>query len=401
MALRTRNAGLLVKIEGAPGTPETPSASTDGVKIEVTGNPFTFNPEIEQPDEVTSSLDQQPSIVGGLKPTLTFGVYLTGGGAASVPAAGTAPEYNDLLKIAGLTETVVATQIPADGSAAAASGTATTATFDRTSGDNSELSGTSGTYDGMMVELSGNPATPVRVQVVSYVVSGNNATFTFARSFSPNLSSSTVLKVLPQVRYKPNSAPPTATVEFYLDGLKYVFAGQRASASLAIPTARAGKFTFSLGGQYVSKSDVSLPSITYQNIPKPIFKAGECWMDRKVAAVSQFALALNNTLVYPPNPAAAQGFDPCEVVRRKITGSVDPSLTLVATRNLMTAFEAGTPQIVQASVVGANVAGNRVAVIVPNAKYVSNDPTDREGLAMETVNFDAEGNDNGAYLTYY
>src|ERR1051325_8762946 len=46
MALRTRNAVLLAKMETTPGTDAVPSAATDAVLIEVTGNPIRFNPEI-------------------------------------------------------------------------------------------------------------------------------------------------------------------------------------------------------------------------------------------------------------------------------------------------------------------------------------------------------------------
>ncbi len=399
MALRTRNAAMLVKIESTPGTPVVPSASTDGVKIEVNGNPMTFNPEIDQPNEVSGSLDIQPSIVGGLKPNINGSVYLTGGGAASVPAAGTAPEYNDLLKIGGLTETLVATQIPADGSAAAASGTATTATFDRTSGDNSELSGTTGAYDGMMVELSGNPSTAVQVQVKSYVVTGNNAVFTFAETFSPNLSSSTVLRVLPQAHYKLNSAPPTATIEYYIDGRKYIFAGCRTAPSLVVPTAHPGKWTFGIFGQFVSVSDAAVPSVTYQNIPKPILKAGGVFMDRLAAGINQFGLNFGISGTYPPNPAAAQGFDPYEIISRKLTGTLDPQMTLIATRNLMADFLAGTPKII--AVRYGSVAGNRVGIMVPAAKYVGNDPGDLQGIVVENTPFDAEGENTGAYYTIY
>ncbi len=72
MALRTRNAVLLAKIEPTEGQDAAPSASTDAVLVE---NPqINFNPNLIETDEVTGSLDGAGPIVGGMTAEVTFDV---------------------------------------------------------------------------------------------------------------------------------------------------------------------------------------------------------------------------------------------------------------------------------------------------------------------------------------
>jgi len=64
MALRSRNAALLAKIETTEGVDASPVAGTDAVLVE---NPqISFNPNTVQTNEVTGSLDGRGPITGGM-----------------------------------------------------------------------------------------------------------------------------------------------------------------------------------------------------------------------------------------------------------------------------------------------------------------------------------------------
>lgn len=93
-------AQIAAKIEGTEGTAETPAAG-DALLV------FSpkFDPDIEQHprNPVRATLSRLASVSGKRKATLEFDVELKGSGAA-----GTAPEYGDLLKASGFSETIVA-----------------------------------------------------------------------------------------------------------------------------------------------------------------------------------------------------------------------------------------------------------------------------------------------------
>jgi hypothetical protein len=78
---------------------------------------------------------------------------------------------------------------------------------------------------------------------------------------------------------------------------------------------------------------------------------------------------------------------------------MDPQETLVATRDIMSDFRAGTARILHLRY-GAT-AGNRVALTVPQGLYINQNPGDRSGLATVQVPYEAVGQDAGAFLCVY
>ena len=118
-----------------------------------------------------------------------------------------------------------------------------------------------------------------------------------------------------------------------------------------------------------------------------------------VAAVSNLSLDNGNTVIYPPDPEAAQGFGTALITERAITGTMDPDATLVATRDIFTALQAGTQQIVHATL--GSVAGNRVGITIPLALFTADGLGDRQGLLIEQVSFSAIGQNSGMYLCFY
>lgn len=382
MPLRSRNAALLFKIEAAEGVPETPSASTDAVLVE---NPrISFGPQNAQTREVTGSLDNRGPLVGGLQMSLTFDVYLKGSGAA-----GSAPEFGDLLRACGWAEVITAAAVPAAPEAAAA-GTATTLTLGASAAATAQL------YRGMPLNLAVNPASGL-----SFIADYTAAKLaTLADSFAPALDATTTWQIPVNVLYKPASASiPSGTFNLFIDGLKYVMAGARGDFTLAAPSGGPGRLSFTFRGMFVSKSDAAVPAATYDATRPPIFKGGRMLIDRGQAAVASFSFANGNSLAYPPNPNAAEGFDPSVITERAMTGSLDPLATLVATRDILAAMRAGTEQVVHAR--WGSVAGNRVGFTIPKALYTGNDPGDRDGLLTEETAFACIGQDAGAFLAFW
>lgn len=381
-ALRSRNGALLFKLEASEGVAETPSASTDAVLIE---NPsIRFNPQNTETRELTGSLDNRGPIVGGMQVQVSFDVYLKGSGTA-----GTAPEWGDLMKACGWAETITGTAVPAAPEACAAGGSTTTAVLGASAAATADM------YRGMPITFTGVVAGS---SFISNYTVGKLATLT--DTMSGSIVATTNYQIPINVLYKPASTSiSSGTLYLYMDGVLYILAGCRGSWSLANPAAGPGKFSFTLSGMYVSKTDVSVPACTYDSTRPPIFKGGYMLINRVAAAMATFGIDNGNQVVFPPNPNVTEGFDPAIITERSMTGSIDPQATLVATRDIMTAMRAGTQHILHAR--WGSTAGNRVGITIPTGLYTANDPGDRQGVMTEQTNFSCIGQDAGAFVCLY
>ncbi|MDR6770382.1 hypothetical protein [Azospirillum sp. BE72] len=384
MALRTRNAALLAKIETTEGVDASPVAGTDAVLVE---NPqISFNPNIVQTNEATGSLDGRGPITGGMTVQITCDVYLKGSGAP-----GTAPEWGKLLKASGWAETITSTAVPASAEAATA-GTTTSLTL------GAGASGTAQTYRGMPLLLTGNPAAGATSFVSDYTA-GKVATL--ADQFGTALSTGTSYQVPVNVLYKPASTSiPSLTLYLYMDGLLYKVVGARGNATMRLTSGNAGRFSFTFTGMFVSKTDASVPTgLVYDATRPPIWKGGKALVNRIPSAMSSLSVEFGNSLTNPDNPNSAEGYDPSIITARNMTGSCDPLEVLVATRDSMAAFRAGTAQIVHASY--GVVAGNRIGLTLPAAQYTNLQPGDRNGLMTLTHQFACTGQDAGGFICIF
>jgi hypothetical protein len=381
MALRSRNAALLAKIETTEGADASPVAGTDAVLVE---NPqISFNPNTVQTNEVTGSLDGRGPITGGMTVQLTFDVLLKGSGVA-----GTAPEWGKLLKACGWAETVTSTAVPVAAEAATA-GTTTSLTL------GAGASGTAQAYRGMPLLLTGNPAAGATSFVADYAA-GKVATL--ADQFGAALSTGTSYQVPVNVLYKPASvAIPSLTFYLYQDGVLYKVAGCRGNATLRLTSGNVGRISFTFTGMFVSKADAAVPAgLVYDATRPPVWKGGKALVNRVVSAMASLSIEFGNQMTNPDNPNAAEGFDPSIITARNMTGSCDPLETLIATRDSMAALRAGTQQIIHASY--GQAAGNRVGLTIPAAFYTNLQPGDRNGLLTNTHQFACTGQDAGAFI---
>jgi hypothetical protein len=383
MARRVRNACLLFKLEAVSGVAEVPDPALDAILVE---NPrIRYAPQNEETSEVTGSLDGRGPIAGGVQVTLTFDTYLKGSGAAATP-----PEIGPLLEATGWEEVVQAAALPV-ASQAATAGSATSAT------GGAAFVAVAQQYRGMPLLLTVNPVGGAVSFITDYSA---GKVFALSESFTPALDNTTNLQIPAHVLYRPISDDiPSGTFRFYVDGVLHTVFGARGDVTLAAPAAKAGRLSWSFTGMYGGKTDAAVPAPVYDATRPPIFRDGLLTIARGKAAAETLSLRNGNTLVYPPNPNAAEGFDPSEITARAMSGTIDPLETLVATRDLMSVLRSGTPQIVHAR--WGSVAGNRVALTMPRAVVTGDDPGDRQGLATETMAFACTGEDAGAFLCFF
>lgn len=380
-ALRSRNAALLAKIEAVEGDPETLNASSDGVLVsELQVN---LTPQNEERGEVTGSLDDRGPLIGGLQAEISFDVYLKGSGTP-----GTAPEFGKLFQACGWGEVVTSAAVPAAAEACGAGGSTTTAEL------GSSASSTAQAYRGMPITFSDE------VEGTSFISNYTTSKIATLTDTFAAIDTDTKYQIPVNVLYKPiSSSIPSLTLAAYIDGVVWTIAGARGTFTLTFTAGRGAKASFRFTGMFISKADAAVPSPTYQTTTPPIWRNNRMFINRAAAAVASFTFDNGNTLIYPENPNATQGFETSIITARSMRGTLDPQLTLVATRNILADLQAGTERIVHATL--GSAAGNRVGFTAPTALFEQANPGDRNGIAIEQVSCRFLGQDSGAFLCFY
>lgn len=383
MALRNRRSVLLAKIESPSGTDAAPSG-TDAVRCE---NPrFVATPDVVTTNEVNGSLDSDEPIIGGIKASVTFDVYMVGSGTPE-----TAPEWGKLLRACGWAETITSTAVPSSAAALGSGASTTAATL------GAAATGTDDLYNGMPLDIS---STVTLSTFIADYTSGKVATLT--DTASGTLTTTSNYQIPKNTVYRPaSSSIPSLTLWLYKDGKLYKGVGARGTFSFTLTNAGTGKFSFTFSAIWSSNSDASVVTPTYQaNATKPIFRGGHMRWNRILCQVRTLTLDNGATVAYIDNPEAAQGFDPAEHSGREMMATIDPYETVVATRDIFADMAAGTKRIVHARL--GSTTGNKFGITIPEGMAMQNDQSgDRDGFAVESVNIRCVGADSGAYICQY
>jgi len=463
MALRSRNAAVLVKIQAAEGTYEDPVAGTDGIKVEVPQ--ISFRPQNTDTDEVTGSLDNAAPLVGGMQVEISIPFYLKG-----VAVPGDLPQWGDLFRISGWSETQTRTQLAgitfsvtgtntigdtANGMGAiksgtpiylsspknpgvellvsvAAAGSLTVTKLDgsapvlvneaaggaftisygvpavvASAGDNvsataiAPWANVAQQYRGMPTLVSVNPAAAFFTSIIDYLAT---RVATFADRFAAPLGATSVLAIPANVVYRPISAAiPCASLAVYSDGIVFKFKDARGSVSLEMTAARVWKATVRISALFVSKTDAAVPAVTYDGTIPGVYRKSRFLINRLKAAIRSMSFDNGNSMVFPEDPNEDEGFSAPMITRRDMRATLDPQQRLVATANLLDDFRQGNPQPIHAAILGGNAAkpGGRIMFNAPIALFIQNDPGDRDGIMTEQIQAKLDGADAGAFLTVF
>lgn len=462
MALRTRFAAVTAKIESTPGTFDAPSGSTDGILVE--RPTYRLDPQNTQTEEVTGSLDPSAPIVGGMQCQIDFSFYVKGSGTPGVAPnfgkilkacglaetvtlntiSGTGIAVADsntitdsgngfgpltvgtVIYISGFStaanngEFIVTVTAAGsidvtklDGSApgltAEAAGAtisirygvaAVAATAGITTGftAQSPWAGTLQLYRGMPVWLSGNPATPDLTVINDYTAA---RVARIVKTMGSALTTSTKVSIPANVRYQPTSASlPKASLEVYLDGLRWRFQGCVGTARLECAAGGPWKVTVSMRGLFVTKTDTAVATPTYDGTRPGIWRASRFAIDRVTAGLRNYSLDMQNAIEFAGNPNATEGFDSPDIVARNIMMRADPYTTLVATRDLFDKVRTSTNVMVDAALLGNSgvTAGNRAHLLNPDVALLRDDPGNDGNFSTEAIEGFCNGADAGFML---
>lgn len=366
--LRERVTKAVAKLESTIGVDSSPGGA-DFLRI-LAGSTFELNPDVFENPELRGGYGEGEHGVGALLPTAQLRNNVRGSGAAATPS-----ENSALYQVCGLVETINSSAIAA---ATASTGTTKQVTIPHgagwptTTADGEVLIG-------QPVLLGGTLPAPYTGQTVvdiirGYTVSGANALVDLSTTYSAALSSgaTTITRPISVIHRTGTPSPhPSLTLGLYWDGILTKLLGVRGGLTQNWEAARFATNQFDLAGFYGGRTDASMLTGETDDPASPLtWVNGICHVDSEVVCANAMQIALNMGGYFPNCPAAQYGKDPYEVTTRGVRVTIDPDLTLVATRDYIANLSAGAIMCV-AALLGPRVggtAGTRHTAFVRNAK---------------------------------
>jgi hypothetical protein len=319
-----------------------------------------------------------------MRATISFDVYLKGSGAAGTP-----PEWGDLIRACGFSETITAVAVPAAPEALAAG----TSTIQATLG--TSASTTPQIYRGMPIVFAG------AVSLTSLIWDYTAAKLAkIIGKGSANLTTGVTYQIPPNVVYRPASAGiPALTLYVFIDGLRRRYVGCRGNVSVTLAAGGPGRLSFTFTGIPLGDTDTANPVPVFDATRPQVWRGGQSRLNNDPAAVSQLQVDFGAQTGNPENPEAAEGFDVAEIFSRRGSGSMDPEKVLVATRDTFGLARTGA-RVPIGALYGTG-AGERVGLTLPQAHLLPPTIVDRNGVAAETVPFQLTGQDAGGMIAIW
>lgn len=381
--IRPLNAAILVKLEATEGVDAAPVAA-DAIPFE---GDYSYNYPFgsEASNEVVGGLVAGAPLIIGQAAQLTINFRLKGAGPAVAYTALVKPPHHAVFAMAGKRPQFTA----AIAAQALAAGTTTSATLGAT------FPATAQALRGMPLILSGGPAAG-RWPIVTDYTAGKVATLADAFGAALSVGDSAALPAnwlyagtSPADAAARATDHPSATVYIYEDGTLLKFVGCRATLSLAAQAARAGIMTATITGTFAGQSDASIPAgaiAPSHAAPTLAMGAGGInpafLVNRLGLPISSFTLNDQGAIESPEDPNTPYGFGVGVIGQRSPQLTMDPLKTLVAVRDALAQLSAGS--VFPAGIRFGAVAGNRVAITLPQATPASLEASTRGALRAES-----------------
>ncbi|WP_135469833.1 hypothetical protein [Crenalkalicoccus roseus] len=370
-SIRTRIEQVAFKIETTQGVDAiggTPAAA-DWVTCQAQ---IRFAQDQTPNPVMTGAYEDAAPIPGGLRAEITVTVPVVGSGVAATP-----PEWGRLLRACRMAEIVTSAAVGAP--TAATAGTSTTVTAQTPFGTTAQQ------YRGMPILLSGNPAGGSTDVVLDYTA---GRVISLAKTYSPALSTATMLQIPQNVLYRPISdelQEASLTCYAYRDGLRHRILGCKGSFSIGLQAGRPASLVVRLSGMVAAFNEAAAVPAGYTPVTRqpPRWASGVSQLNRALAACASASLDMGVRTGYPDNPEAPEGFDAPIITGAGPRITLDPFSHTTHTPSRSGAFQAGTP--VPFAAIWGLIPGNRFAASCPSAQIVELQPAERVELGVDAL----------------
>ena len=189
------------------------------------------------------------------------------------------------------------------------------------------------------------------------------------------------------VTYEPVSdAAESITIYYFQDGIRYILLGCRGNVSFNLETGALGKMTFTLTGHTAVPTDVALASPTVlTNVPAALIGV-PFTIGAFSAVINALTWDMSNTVAFPPDISAVDGYGEIQITQRDPNGSYDPEAELQATEDPHTDLKTNVAQAITTGVIGTSP-GNAYQIDMPAVYYRDLSPGDRDGIRTYEIPF--------------
>jgi hypothetical protein len=184
--------------------------------------------------------------------------------------------------------------------------------------------------------------------------------------------------------YAPETTTSSFTVGVFHDGVKYILKGALASCSLSATVGEPMMATFTFTGLFDDVTDESNPTISYGTVSTPVMVGVTCTVGGTSCSLANWSMEIGHEIAIPTSATGAMGLTDYAIpMGRTISGSLDPLLELVATRDDFGVLAAGTEQDIILTV--GDTAGSKFTITVNDALLSKVSVSDREGAAVANL----------------
>lgn len=198
------------------------------------------------------------------------------------------------------------------------------------------------------------------------------------------------------ITYTPVSTDfESVTIYYYQDGILHKITGARGNVSFNLETGGRGIASFTFTGHDAGTTDTAIASPTYDSTVPPVVISVPFSIGGYSAIINALSADMGNAIATPADISATDGYSEVYITGRDVNGSFDPEMTLVATKDWIGDWEAGTTGALATGVIGST-AGNRYSVSMPVVYSREIAPGDRDGVRTMDVTYGAaesSGND--------
>lgn len=180
----------------------------------------------------------------------------------------------------------------------------------------------------------------------------------------------------------------SVTIYRYYDGKRHIYTGVVGNMSMSQDTGDFHVFTFNLVGHFVSETDQTLVTPTYDTTqPIPAIN-GTFTFDTYNAIIGNLSFDLGNSVAQAVDYNGSDGYGTIRITDRAVTGSFDPEDVTVATYDFWAEFVGSTTAAMSTAAIGSG-AGNLMALSLPAIKLTNVSPGDRDGILTRTLEYAA------------
>jgi len=198
------------------------------------------------------------------------------------------------------------------------------------------------------------------------------------------------------VEYTPTSdeaLQDSVSLKFNLDGQQYLMRGCYGNVSANLVAGAFGVLSFNFTGLYTTPTDVAQIQPVYVNDTEPpIVENLSFLLDSYAGIAETLMFDLGNEVSERPDLNSPEGLLALRITNRNMTGSVDPEMVAIATKDFWTIFEESTKKEISCTV-GATL-GNIFDITIPAIQLTNIGLGDRNGIRVYALEYLATGDDD-------